>query len=337
MEANRVKVGPKCTIFAGFMQFPPELSSGLEALLEGVPRKELAAAAEDMSAGYRRGATSKPITTQLQAIAYAVARGPATFAACAAVFARLAEVMPEFKPQSLLDAGAGTGAASWATVTRWPEIESVTMLDRNPALRALARRLADAGPLVKAKILAGDLVAQKSSLKPENRADLVVASYVLAELPQVQAASVAPNLWQCADGALALVEPGTPEGFARIRMARAALIEAGAHVAAPCTHDRACPIQGDDWCHFSQRLARSRDHMLLKDATVPFEDERYSYVVVTRRKVSSGARILAPPLETKPGRTFKLCDETGLRAQFVASRDKDEYARVRKRGWGDLF
>jgi hypothetical protein len=26
-----------------------------------------------------------------------------------------------------------------------------------------------------------------------------------------------------------------------------------------------------------------------------------------------------------------------LRAQFVASRDKDEYRRVRKRGWGDLF
>ena len=44
-----------------------------------------------------------------------------------------------------------------------------------------------------------------------------------------------------------------------------------------------------------------------------------------------------PPLEAKPGLTFKLCDEKGLRAQFVAVRDKDEYRRVRKRGWGDLF
>ena len=97
-----------------------------------------------------------------------------------------------------------------------------------------------------------------------------------------------------------------------------------------------------DWCHFSQRLPRSRDHMLLKDATVPFEDERYSYVAVARKSVAKGARmrlsrVLAPPLETKPGLTFKLCDETGLHARFVASRDRDEYRRVRKLGWGDLF
>jgi ribosomal protein RSM22 (predicted rRNA methylase) len=315
------------------MQFPPELTLTLRALLDGVPRKDLAAAARKMSDGYRQGETSQPIATPLQAIAYAVARMPATFAACAAVFARLEDAMPGFAPQSLLDVGAGTGAASWAAVNAWPGIASVTMLDRNPALRALARRLAgpQAGPLVKAEILAGDLSAEKP------RADLVVASYVLAELPQEQVASVARDLWQCADGALALIEPGTPDGFARIRGARAALIEMGAHVAAPCTHDRECPLRGDDWCHFSQRLARSRDHMLLKDATVPFEDERYSYVVLTREKLSDGARILAPPLAAKPGMTFKLCDEAGLRAAFVATRDKDVYRRVRKLGWGDLF
>ena len=313
------------------MQFPPELTAALEALLDGVPRKDLAAAAKAMSAGYRQGETSQPIATPLQATAYAVARMPATFAACAAVFARLVEVMPAFAPQSLLDVGAGTGAASWAAVTAWPDIADVTMLDRNPALRTLARRLADAGPLAGAEILGGDLGAQKPS------ADLVMASYVLAELPQDQAASVARDLWQSTDGALALIEPGTPDGFARIRLARAALIAAGAHVAAPCTHDGNCPLRDDDWCHFSQRLARSRDHMLLKDATVPFEDERYAYVVMVRERVARDARILAPPLETKPGLTFKLCDETGLRAQFVASRDKTEYRRVKKRGWGDLF
>jgi len=330
------------------MQQPPLLTDALAALLEGVPRKDLAAAAKAISDGYRAGASSQAIATPLQAAAYATARMPATIAASAAMFARLAEAMPDFAPRSLLDVGAGTGAASWAAVTEWPGLHSIIMLEPNPALRTLARRLAESGPLECAEFLSGSLDAEK----PE--ADLVVASYVLAELPEEKAAAVARDLWQSTRGALALIEPGTPQGFARIRAARAALIEAGAHVAAPCTHDNVCPMRsvgvvrsdsvwtsdqnkGDDWCHFSQRLPRSRDHMLLKDASVPFEDERYSYVVVTRQKVASGARILAPPLEAKPGLTFKLCDETGLRAQFVAARDRDEYRRVRKRGWGDLF
>lgn len=308
----------------------PDFTKALAVLLEGVSRKALAAAAQKQSAGYRQGATSGAIATPVDAAAYAVARMPATYAVCAAVFARLAEVVPDFAPSSLLDVGAGTGAASWAAIGQWPGI-SVTMLDHNPALRALARKLADDGPLAAAEILSGDLKIEKP------QADLVVASYVLAELPADKAAAVATDLWRSANTALALIEPGTPDGFARIRAARAALIEAGAHVAAPCTHDNGCPLTGDDWCHFSQRLPRSRDHMLLKEASVPFEDERYAYVVVMREKVASGARILAPPLEGKPGLTFKLCDENGLRAQFVAVRDKDEYRRVRKRGWGDLF
>jgi ribosomal protein RSM22 (predicted rRNA methylase) len=312
------------------MQFPSALTSALDGLLQGASRKDLAAAAQKMSQAYRQGGTSQAITMPVGAMAYAVARMPATYAACAAVFGRLADVMPGFAPASLLDVGAGTGAASWAAVTAWPAISSVIMLDRNPALRDLARKLADAG-LPETEILSGDVTAEKP------KADLVVASYVLAELPEEKIASVAADLWNCAGTALALIEPGTPDGFARIRAARAALIQAGAHVAAPCTHDNACPMRDGDWCHFSQRLPRSRDHMLLKDARVPFEDERYSYVVVTREKVASGARILSTPFEEKPGLTFKLCDEQGLRAKFVASRDKDEYRRVRKRGWGDLF
>lgn len=312
------------------MQLPFDLTKALTGLLEGVPRGELVAAAARMSEGYRQGATSQGLSTQADVIAYAVARMPATFAACGAVFARMLERMPEFVPQSLLDVGAGTGAASWAAVAIWPGI-AATMLDRNPALCDLARRLAHAGPLARAQILAGDIA------DPKPKADLVAASYVLAELPEEQAGVLAVDLWQSAKVVLALVEPGTPAGFDRIRAARTALIAAGAHILAPCTHANDCPMKDGDWCHFSQRLPRSRDHMLLKEAHVPFEDERYSYLVVTHEKSAAGARILAPPLEEKPGLTFKLCEAKGLRAQFVPVRDKEEYRRVRKLGWGDLF
>ena len=170
------------------MQQPPLLTDGLAALLEGVPRKDLAAAAKAISDGYRGGASSQAIATPLQAAAYATARMPATYAACAAMFARLAEVMPDFGPASLLDVGAGTGAASWAAVTAWPSLRAITMLEPNPALRNLARRLAENGPLGCAEFLSGNLDVEK----PE--ADFVVAGYVLAELPEDRADSVASDL-----------------------------------------------------------------------------------------------------------------------------------------------
>ena len=308
------------------MQLPPALTSAVGVLLEGVSRKDLARRAQTLSAAYRGGRTSGGIVGELDVAAYVAARMPATYAACAAVFARAASAMPDFTPQSLLDVGAGPGTAAFAAREAWPSLSAITLLEHNAAFRGVAARL-----LPSARIIAGDLGADKP------RSDLLVASYVLAELPEASAGATARHLWESAGQMLVLVEPGTPAGFARIRQARAALIEAGAHVAAPCTHDNVCPMAGEDWCHFSQRLPRSRDHMQAKGANVPFEDERYSYVVVTREKVAKGARILAPPLEAKPGLTFKLCDEAGLRAHFVASRDKEEYRRVRKRGWGDLY
>jgi ribosomal protein RSM22 (predicted rRNA methylase) len=308
------------------MQFPSTLTNAVAALLEGVSRKDLARRAQTLSAAYRGGRSSSAIAGELDAAAYVAARMPATYAACAAVFARAASAMPDFMPQSLLDVGAGPGTAAFAAREAWPSLSAITLLEHNAAFRTVAATL-----LPSARIIAGDLGADTP------KSDLVVASYVLAELPEASAGATARHLWESAGRALVLVEPGTPAGFARIRAARAALIEAGAHVAAPCTHDNVCPMAGNDWCHFSQRLPRSRDHMQAKGANVPFEDERYSYLVVARDKVAKGARILAPPLETKPGLTFKLCDETGLRAQFVAVRDKGEYRRVRKLGWGDLF
>ncbi|OJU11661.1 MAG: hypothetical protein BGN85_05535 [Alphaproteobacteria bacterium 64-11] len=310
---------------------PSSLAAALDAALQGVSRKDLAVRAQIQSTAYRGGGTSRPLVTGADALAYALARMPATFAACTAVFARLAQAMPEFAPASLLDVGAGPGTASWAAIAAWPGLGAVTMLDHNPALRALAQRLADGGPLAAARIAAGDA-------ETGDGAELVVASYVLAELPEDRAAALALKLWQRAGKALVLVEPGTPAGFGRIRAARAALIEEGGMIAAPCTHDNACPMAGNDWCHFSQRLPRTRDHMVLKDASVPFEDERYSYLAVTRAApLLRGARILSPPLTEKPGLTFKLCDGDGLRARFVARRDKDAYRRARRRSWGDLL
>ena len=113
-------------------------------------------------------------------------------------------------------------------------------------------------------------------------ADLVVASYLVGELDRSRTSELAAMLWERTRDTLLVVEPGTPAGYARIIALRAQLIAQGAHVLAPCPHDKACPLVAPDWCHFAQRLPRSRDHMLMKDADVPFEDEKFSYVALSR-------------------------------------------------------
>src|SRR5262249_57688654 len=111
---------------------------------------------------------------------------------------------------------------------------------------------------------------------------------------------------------------------------------AGANVAAPCPHARECPLRPPDWCHFAQRLPRSRDHLHVKGAEAPFEDEKFSYVVLSRGKSQSiDARVLAPPKITKSAVTAKLCTAAGVVADIAARRDADAYRRRKSWRWGD--
>ncbi len=292
---------------------PAPLRAAIERALEGVPRKALAERAARTSEAYRAGRSSAGVIREADdALAYALTRLPATYAACAAVFAEAARMAPGFAPTSLLDAGAGTGAASWAACETWPDLAAVTWLDANPTFLTLAEQLAADGSaaLRAADILRSDLTASG----PWPRADVVVASYALAEIPPDRQASTILELWNSCAGMLALVEPGTPAGYGRILAARMALIEAGAAIVAPCPHEAACPLVGEDWCHFSVRLPRSRDHRLAKGAEVPFEDERFSYLLAARPEIATAPRrprVLAPPRVGKPGIAFKLCGLDG--------------------------
>jgi ribosomal protein RSM22 (predicted rRNA methylase) len=118
--------------------------------------------------------------------------------------------------------------------------------------------------------------------------------------------------------------------------ARSHLIGLGGHVCAPCPHDSACPLKPPDWCHFAQRLARSRAHKAIKGAELPFEDEKFSYVALTRLPLAGRtARVLAPPAVGKVEVLARLCTVDGLVLAKAPRRDKAAYARVRRWRWGD--
>jgi ribosomal protein RSM22 (predicted rRNA methylase) len=312
---------------------PAELKAALDAKLEGLSRNDVAARAANISKTYRDGGGSGAIRTGNDALAYALARMPATYAAVSACLNALAEARPDFAPLSLLDVGAGPGTASWAASQAFSSLNSVTLLDSNPALRALALDLSRDS--MRLGDLSYDAGEARATLAKADTADLVIASYLIGELGEAERRSLADAMWARTRDTLVIVEPGTPAGYARILGLRGQLIAAGANVAAPCPHDAKCPLLPPDWCHFSQRLPRSRAHKQVKGADVPFEDERFSYVVLTRKPVAQRAsRVLAQPSIGKAEISAKLCTVDGLAVAKVPRRDKAAYARARYWRWG---
>jgi ribosomal protein RSM22 (predicted rRNA methylase) len=317
---------------------PAPLGAAIAAQLHAQSRKRIAALAGAMSDGYRAGRASREVIGSEEfALAYLLARLPATYAAVSAVLGEIVERAPAFAPASLLDAGAGPGTASWAAMSVWPGLVRVTMLDDSEVFRAMAHRLAAASPhaaLAAASVQAGNLTLKQAL----PASDLVIASYALAELSDAHIAGIASRLWEACAGILLLVEPGTPAGYRRLLACRDVLLTKGASVVAPCAGDYACPLREPDWCHFSVRLARSRDHMIAKGAQAPFEDEKYCYLALARPHVAvtpAAARVLAPPRRNKVGIGMKLCTGGFVEMRAIASRERQAFAKLRRVQWGD--
>ncbi|HYD97880.1 MAG TPA: small ribosomal subunit Rsm22 family protein [Alphaproteobacteria bacterium] len=323
------------------MQLPAALRQAIEARLAGRALGAVRADSAALTGRYRGGRAARPawqahVRGAADAEAYIAARLPATYAAAASVLAEVAARLPDFAPASLLDLGAGPGTMLWAAAEAWPGLAGATLLDNNPAFREIGAALAAAGPapaFAAADWRPADL--EGDAALPE--ADLATAAYVLNELsPAAQARTVAA-LWRAARGAVVLIEPGTPAGFAHLRAARRQLLDLGARLVAPCPHGADCPLTGEDWCHFSRRVERSRLQRLAKGAAAPFEDEKFAYLAAARvPSPAVAARVLRPPRVEKGAVTLDLCRADGTAGpQAVPRRDKAAYRAAERLGWGD--
>ncbi|WP_371671912.1 small ribosomal subunit Rsm22 family protein [Streptomyces sp. NBC_00289] len=314
------------------------LRAALAGLLDGLPARQAAGAVERLIASYRGATpTDAPILRdRADVAAYAAYRMPATFEAVRSALEAFADAVPEWVPAGHVDVGGGTGAATWAVSATWAGARPVTVLDwAEPAL-ALGREIAAANPALR------DVRWQRSRIGAElalDSTDLVTVSYVLNELAVPDRA----RLVDAAAGAaraVVIVEPGTPDGYARVIEARDRLIAAGFHVAAPCPHSAACPIvPGEDWCHFSARVSRSSLHRQVKGGSLAYEDEKFSYVAATRVPVAPApSRVVRRPQIRKGQVLLDLCEaDEALRRTTVTKRHGDLYKAARDADWGDAW
>lgn len=311
------------------------LRAALAGLLDGLPPTRAAQAVERLIANYRGTTpTDAPVLRDRSDVAaYAAYRMPATFEAVRGALGALREAAPDWEPRTHTDVGGGTGAASWAVAEAWEEQPPRTLvLDwAEPAL-ALGRELA-----------AGTLDAEWRTARIGGAlrladTDLVTVSYVLKELTEADRAALVTEAARAAR-TVVVVEPGTPDGYERIIAARTLLIDAGFTVAAPCPHSGACPIEpGTDWCHFSARVSRSSLHRQVKGGSLPYEDEKYSYVAVTREPATPAvSRVIRRPQIRKGLVLLDLCGPDGLARETVTKRHGPLYKQARDAEWGDSW
>jgi ribosomal protein RSM22 (predicted rRNA methylase) len=299
------------------MHLPIEIRQRIEERASDLPFAELKRAAAAMSEAYREG---RPLA--VSPAAYLVTRMPATYAATYSALCEIPEGLPPIK--TVLDIGAGTGAASLAARAMFPNA-TIEMVERDAALAKEARTLVSG-----AKIIAAD--AARIDRFPE--CDLVIAAYSLGEI----GARTALRLWRAARVALVIIEPGTPKGFALIRAIRGELLAAGAHMAAPCPGAMSCPMVDPDWCHFAARVERSSLHRRLKGGELGYEDEKYSYVAFTREPLSlPPARIVRRPQPHPGWIELRTCTERGLETERISKRARETFREARRAAWGGAF
>jgi ribosomal protein RSM22 (predicted rRNA methylase) len=313
------------------MELPPALRQAVDAALEGVSTRDLAAASDALSQRYRGEVRDGRlhVSDDLSARAYLAARLPATYAAIRAALDAVADVRPEFAPRSLLDFGAGPGTVLWAASDCWPGLDSATLIEASTSMCKFGESFAGESGVAR--------VDWRKDAPAAGESDLVTLAYVLDELNPVQRAALVQQLWSLTTDTLLIVEPGTPAGWQRILDARALLLKQGARMLAPCPHTHACPLVAPDWCHFSRRVSRSRAHLQAKGAEVPWEDEKFSYLAVARNSASLPAtRVIAPPRAGSGKVELKLCASEGkAESVLVTKREGARYKQARRLDWGE--
>lgn len=321
------------------MPLPDELLQAIERKAESVQFKALKAGSLAISNDYRSGRNShRGFCDPAKMLSYLATRMPATFGACSAVFKEIRARLPHYPCQALMDLGAGPGTASWAALNVFSELSQLYLIEKEPDAIKIGQELSQNS----FSIAWNQAIWEQASLELSFEippADLAVLSYSYGELEKNAAQSLLERLWERQIALIAVIEPGTPKGFERIREVREFALQKGAFLVAPCPHASVCPMSSG-WCHFRTRIERTRLHRQLKEATLGYEDEKFSYLVYAHPKINVepslvAGRVVGFPYKGSGHVRLPLCTMNGtLKEELITRRDRDLYRQARDAEWG---
>lgn len=324
---------------------PEWLHQGIQSRLQNLSLPRLRHGYAALSRAYGAQPSFEPGgDAEARAQAYLAARLPATYAAVE----RALSLLPDGAlqgVQSCLDLGAGPGTATWALKERCPGLRRACLVEIDAPTRAQGQALAELRPQGSGLELRWVEQPALDAAAAEPEADVVLLSYALEEAGAQQAAELVAAAWSKARQGLLIVEPGTPGGFTRILAARGQLLAQGGKLLAPCPHSARCP-QADKvesaWCHFGIRLERRGLHRLVKGGELGYEDEKFSFIYVSKDYFEYPARyrMMGFPKRTNRHIELDVCRSDQKRSKlFLNRRETPANVRsaARKLNWGDAW
>lgn len=239
-----------------------------------------------------------------------------------------------YEIDEVLDVGSGTGTATWACFEHFGN-KKYTCLEREKSMIEVGKMLMENHQYLKDT----EWIEFDASKENLNRtADLVICSYMINELNKDIVEKIVKQLWDATKKVLVIIEPGTPHGFSNIKNIRDIVLKKGGNIIAPCTHQCECKIPQDDWCGFSCRVQRSKIHKKLKEGTVGFEDEKFSYIAFSKNEAKRAEnRILRHPIINKGYSEFKVCTSDGIKSIKLSKKDGQIYKNSKKKNAGDIL
>lgn len=315
------------------MDIPEELKKEIEKQVIGIKSKKIIETSQIISNRYRnnKGYGEKLLTKENEAISYSISRMAPTYCAVSSVLKNVFENI-EYDINEALDIGAGTGAATWAINERL-NITKITCLERENSMISVGKKLMENTKLKNVNWKKFDVLEDEI-----DKTDLIVSSYMINELPENEIEQIAKKLWEATKKVLIIIEPGTPIGFNNILRIRNVLLKQGANIIAPCPHQNDCQLDINDWCSFYVRVSRSSIHKASKKGQLGYEDEKFSYIAVSKNKnLISSDRILRHPQIFQGYIKLKVCTQYGIKEIILSKKDGEIYKKAKKLDAGDIL
>lgn len=318
----------------------------LEKLLENISEKEIKESFRKINEAYRDKSARDgelEIRDEKDAIVYSLYRMPATSSVISKVLDGLLEEDCNFMANSVLDIGSGTGASLLSMNSILSNDCKVTLMEEQSAMISSSLKLQkllknDYDEKWDIDNLKGNFLEYK--FEKENHFDLILSSYMVNELNESEINNFADKVDELSFKYLVIIVPGTPHHYRKLNTLRENLINKGMFIVSPCRFTGKCHLQVDNWCHFYRRVERSSLMRRIKDGELSYEDEKFSYLILTKEKAEdkSGIRILRHPEIRKGFIKISGCGRNGIKEYiFTKGKNKELYKKVKDCSWGSLI